>query len=318
VGGNGAGLLELFHFIADKISEFQTKNPVIVTKEDIALCNQDIPLQDVSPCSHEEADSRIFVHAMHAAREGYTSLLVKANDTDVVVIGIYVMPTLLELGLQKLWISFGQGTSLRWIPVHEIVSQIGPEKTHGMPFFHAFTGCDLVSAFRGKGKKSAWQTWNVFTDVSTTFAKLTEQPTEFDEDDMHKLERFVVVMYDRSSEATCVNDARLDLFARKQRAYDAIPPTQAALKEHVKRATYQAGCIWSQAIISQPEVHSPSNWGWEKCGEGWTILWTTMPPIATGCQELTKCRCKVACSGNCCCFGYGLPCTALCSCVCQM
>ena len=89
--------------------------------------------------------------------------------------------------------------------------------------------------------------------------KLTEQPTEVDEDDMQKLERFVVVMYDRSSEATCVNDARLDLFARKQRAYDAIPPTQAALKEHVKRATYQAGCIWSQAIISQPEVHSPSD-----------------------------------------------------------
>ena len=36
-----------------------------------------------------------------------------------------------------------------------------------------------------------------------------------DEDDMQIQERFVEVMYDRSSEAICVNDARLDLFARK-------------------------------------------------------------------------------------------------------
>ena len=75
-----------------------------------------------------------------------------------------------------------------------------------------------------------------------------------DEDDINILVRFVVVMCGRSNEATCANDARLDLFARKQRSFDVIPPTQAALKEHVKRAAYQAGCVWSQAIIRKPEV----------------------------------------------------------------
>ena len=180
--------------------------------------------------------------------------------------------SLQELGLEKMWIAFGQGSSSRWIPVHEIVSQIGPEKTQGMPFFHAFTGCDVVSAFRGKRKKSAWQTWNVCTGASATFTKLSKRPTHVDEDDMNKLERFVVVMYDRSSEATCVNDARLDLFARKQSSFDAIPPTHAALKEHVKRAAYQAGWVWSQAIISQPEVQSPSDFGWKKCGDRWKIV----------------------------------------------
>lgn len=86
-----------------------------------------------------------------------------------------------------------------------------------MPFFHAFIGCDVVSAFRGKGKKTVWQIWNVCTEASATFAKLSKQPTRVDEDDMNILERFVGVMYGRSSEATYANDARLDLFARKQR-----------------------------------------------------------------------------------------------------
>ena len=31
----------------------------------------------------------------------------------------------------------------------------GPEKGRGITLFHAFTGCDVVSAFRGKGNKSA-------------------------------------------------------------------------------------------------------------------------------------------------------------------
>ena len=33
---------------------------------------------------------------------------------------------------------------------------IGLTRASGLPFFHAFTGCDVVSAFRGKDKKSAW------------------------------------------------------------------------------------------------------------------------------------------------------------------
>ena len=57
-----------------------------------------------------------------------------------------------------------------------------------------------------------------------------------DDEDLNTLERFVIV-YDTSSTAECVNDARLDMFARKQMPYETIPPTQSALKEHVKTTT---------------------------------------------------------------------------------
>ena len=48
-------------------------------------------------------------------------------------------------------------------------------------------------------------------------------------------------MYDRSSAATGVDEARLHRFSRKQRPYDSIPP---ALREHakLKRAAYQV-CV---------------------------------------------------------------------------
>ena len=63
--------------------------------------------------------------------------------------------------------------------------------------------------------------------------------TALDDGDLQSLETFVAVMYDRSSADTSVNDARLNLFARKQKPYDAIPPTRSALKLHLKRVANQ-------------------------------------------------------------------------------
>ena len=88
-----------------------------------------------------------------------------------------------------------------------------------MLFYHAFTGCDVVSAFRGKGKKSAWQTWDVCEEASGVFSKLSQYPPVVDDEDLKTLEKFVVMMYDRSSTDEGVDDVRLDMFARKQRPY---------------------------------------------------------------------------------------------------
>ena len=171
--------IELFNILADKIVITSTINIVIVTKGDDAMAPQPKSLSDITPCSHEEAGSRIFVHAKSIAVEGNKSLIIKENDTDVVVIAMSVMLSLKEIGLEYLWIAYGQGKNTRWIPIHQLVENVGTSRSSGMPFFHAFTGCDVVSAFRGKGKKTAWQTWNVFEDVSSTFAKVSQSPLTF-------------------------------------------------------------------------------------------------------------------------------------------
>jgi hypothetical protein len=62
------------------------------------------------------------------------------------------------------------------------------------------------------------------------------------------IEAFVVIMYDRTTTTFPVNKARLEMLARKQRQYDAIPPTRAALLEHTKREAYQGGNVWGQSL----------------------------------------------------------------------
>ena len=56
-----------------------------------------------------------------------------------------------NLNIEKLWIAFGRGKDFRWIPIHELCLSLGP-RAKALTFVHAFTGCDTVSAFRGKGK----------------------------------------------------------------------------------------------------------------------------------------------------------------------
>ena len=48
-------------------------------------------LDDVPPCSHEEVDTRMFVHAKDAVSNGSESVIIKVNDTDV-VIAVYTLP----------------------------------------------------------------------------------------------------------------------------------------------------------------------------------------------------------------------------------
>lgn len=99
-----------------------------------------------------------------------------------------------------------------------MVSKLSPKKSRGKLFFHAFTGCDVVSAFRGRGRRTAWQTWEVCPEVSYIFDKLSKYPPVSDDADLRILEKFVIALYNKNSTADGVDEARLDLFARKHRS----------------------------------------------------------------------------------------------------
>ena len=62
-------------------------------------------------CNHEEADTRIVVHARHALETGAESILVRTVNTDIVVI---LVGKLYDLALQQLCKNVGRiwhGTS---------------------------------------------------------------------------------------------------------------------------------------------------------------------------------------------------------------
>ena len=57
---------------------------------------------------------------------------------------------------------------------------------------------------------------------------------------MNIIERYIVLLYDRTSKLGDVNECRRVLFAKKGRSNENLPPTKDALIQHVKRAVYQA------------------------------------------------------------------------------
>ena len=59
-------------------------------------------------------------------------------------------------------------------------------------------------------------------------------------EDFQLIERFVVLLYDRSSLCEDVDSCRRVLFTSKNRDMESIPPTKDALKQHVLRAMLQS------------------------------------------------------------------------------
>lgn len=267
----------------------------------------DADMTSLVPCSHEEADTRLLLHVADAVQKGFRKVYVRTVDTDVVVLAIAMFN---QISPEELWIAFGTKSNFRYIPIHEVVAAMDPRVCATLHVFHAFTGCDTISSFGGRGKKTAWNTWNVFSEVTAAFEDLLLMQSDIRSSTISALERFVILMYDRTSDTEEINEARKQLFTRKSRTLENLPPTLAAPEQHIKRVCYQSNC-WNQALIPYPDLPSPADWGWKKDQTGWQPV---LPEASRSCSELIRCGCKKGCTGRCKCFKVALKCTALCFC----
>lgn len=97
---------ELFGFLAERIvsATITTEVTIVVTKEEKVVSNRALDTEFVSPCNHEEADTRMFLHAKPAALGGSRSINIVSSDTDVVV-GVVVFDN--HSKVEELWTAFG-------------------------------------------------------------------------------------------------------------------------------------------------------------------------------------------------------------------
>jgi hypothetical protein len=288
---------------------------VVSTYGEHVLCNQqNVETSSLAPCNHEEADTRICLHVADAFCKGNRKVMIRTVDTDVLVLAVSCVQRVRYVQQVELWVAFGCGANMRYIAAHNMSNSLGLEMSRALPFFHALTGCDTVSCFSGKGKRTAWTTWQLCPDVTAGFEALSNSPDNVSDQCMATIERFVVLLYDRTSPEMQVNGARKQLFAQKGRAFDAIPPTVAALNQHIKRAAYQAGHCWGQMLNPMQQLPCLSQWGWILNDDAWEPLWKTLPEVTKICRVLIRCGCKKGCRGACSCSKANLPCTALCLC----
>ena len=149
--------VELFSFLTSRVVEFEcpSKKSIYITFG-VYVESRGERRGQMSTCNHEEADTRIAVRILHALEQGMKIIQVRTVNTDVVTIHVGAYFNLVKTQPElDIWVAFGTGKSFRFYSINAICSSPGKAKSRALPVFHAMTGCDTVSAFKGKSKKSA-------------------------------------------------------------------------------------------------------------------------------------------------------------------
>ena len=314
---------EMFPYLSKKITHIVAETPgrkkysfTSTLNESVICSDKDVNIESLQNCSHEEADTRIFIHLQFAARQGHHIAKIRTVDTDIVVLAIGLF---FQLQLTELWVGFGTGKTYRDIPNHTVCQLLGPLKCEALPTFHALTGCDYTSFFRGKGKKTAWKAWEELPEMTEIFRAIEDSnPHEFtiDSPEMKAPEKCVCYLYAKDKGYNNVNLCRQKMFTVGLKQLESIPPTLNALYQHVRRSLLICAFQWSFCLDNSPPSPDPNEWGWEwnPRTRSWVPYWTDLPDVSEGCSLLIHCGCKVSCRGNCKCFRANIRCTALCEC----
>ncbi len=103
----------------------------LIPSNDTLICTE----VDELCCDHEEADTRMLVHANHAS-QFYRKILIKSPDTDVFVIALNAS---LEINA-NMFFETGVGTARRIISLSRIRESLGYQWCSALLGLHAFTG----------------------------------------------------------------------------------------------------------------------------------------------------------------------------------
>ena len=123
----------------DKCHSFKTWNGSVVRTEELSLYN-----------THEEADSRMIYHL--ASILGPANVVIRANDTDVLIILLSYMPYIATNIHVWQEVGFALKNTLRFIDVNKAFENLGANVCKALPAFHAFTGSDYTAKFTRKAK----------------------------------------------------------------------------------------------------------------------------------------------------------------------
>ena len=255
-------------------------------------------------CNHDEADTRMVLHAKSASYLGFERIIIISRDTDVLALLVHFAGDLSK----EIWMQTGTSRHKKFVAVHSI--DIDPILRHNLLGFHAISGCDTVSQFCGIGKATAWKT---FIKYGCLLDGLGRGVLNVEE--LADCERFVCRLYSNNETYTNINEIRCKMFKKGAKEPEKLPPTQSSLHLHIKRAHYQCR-IWLASCIAQPDIGSPVGNGWNKDDASGNIVPDLMcdEPFPLDYLSLTQCQCKNCESRRCGCRVKGLRCTAGCGC----
>ena len=217
---------ELFTYLSSMLSTGQLpdQKELSITKDDcVKHMAEGTPM---GQCNHEEADTCILVHLLHAL---YTKSigLCHTGDTDILANQQQIISANPAVDIR---IFFHAGKSKRITNLNSIAANLGEETCKPLALFHALTGSDSTSAFKFKGKRSCW---NILTQCTLfkliqEFAKITDAKYCVSPSLRQAVANYVCQLYRGEFNLRNVDLLRMDIFSHKMTDADRPLPRSDA------------------------------------------------------------------------------------------
>ena len=275
------------------------------------ICEDGVRPREDLRSTQEEADTRLLLHALYAARKGYRSVVISSEDTDVFILCLAFKSFIPA----TIYVKCGTQARTRYISVTQVVEHHGSRMCRCLPGLHAFTGCSSVSAFAGKGKLTAPKLARQNPSIQELFQRVG-MAWEVSEELFMELQQFTCTMCAPYSGTDDVNLLQYRLFCAKKGDIDSrlLPPCRDTLRKHCPRANNQAAVhVLRRSLQNSPVLPSSIGNGCFMKGECLALDWMSGEPAPTAVLELLSCQCNRLCQLlNSTCIANRLKCTALC------
>ena len=136
--------------------------------------------------TQEESDSRIVLYCQCAKNQGYKYVTVKSHNTDVFFILVYYAKWIENIS--NLF-ETGRGNKSRLLDITAFSKDMSAIYISALLSLHAYTRCDTVSAFKGKGTLKPLKALQLYPRFIKTLAKLGES-WSMDKDLLDEIEAF--------------------------------------------------------------------------------------------------------------------------------
>ena len=224
-------------------------------------------ISEMEDCSHLDAYYRIVLHIVSAILEGLKRVVVKSNDTDVLIILIQYYNHFCELAKTdnfNLILMTGKSstaTGVLFININLVSKSLTPHQLRGLPLLFSMAGCHYVESFYDVGQFS-WLNLYVKDDgVAKVFSDLMTDPLRIQEK-FYEIMKFVLNCYKVRNPSLGCEVGRVEKIKFNTiKTLRQLPPSKPALYLHM-RALYVAVFIWGRAHIPDPEHVDPYQWGW--------------------------------------------------------
>ena len=240
--------VELFKYLSGEVMQwFHSGGDIYITMSNGTTVGHVGPGEDMKTvCNQEEADTRIILHIIHALNSGFSSILIKTSDSDVIVILIHHLQHFDTINAGcNIMLNYGIRKTQRVINIRELAYALGVQRNAALPLFVTLTRCDSTSAMKGRSKRMCFSAWKkcsprVTECVTECMVDSSFQPLQMDAK-FDALEELFIQIYS-GGQASSINQVRKTIFCLRNQNVEMIPhhrmPYSNIVSEQCSRQVY--------------------------------------------------------------------------------